>query len=210
MNDGSNGLLPGGGSKAGGTMTSSPAIDRSRRRFVKGGAVGAPVILTLTSRPVFGFENACVAPSRMISGNFSGFDGPTTCGGDARSVWESRANATSMPAWAKRKFTDVFGTAKPYGTTATGKKPEKLGHVLSDSIKGNDQYAVPGFASFMIAAYLNAYYGKGSVQTVLKTSAVVDMWNAIVGKGEYCPQLNMCWNADGTIGYLKSSGIVPS
>lgn len=203
---------PDGNTKAGAPPVGIAGPDVSRRRFIRGGAAGAPVILSLTSRPVFGFENACVAPSRMISGNFSGFTGPTTCGGSARSDWAKAASQSPKPDWAKQDFTAVFGTAYPYASKLSGSVPKKLGPVLLDSFAGNDNnsHAVAGFASFVIAAYLNSFFNVGSVQGVLKTSLAVDMWNDIVKTGEFCPQLAMCWGASGVIGYLQNSGIVPS
>jgi hypothetical protein len=184
---------------------------------MKGGAVGAPVVLTLTSRPVFGFENACVAPSRMISGNFSGYTGPDSCKGSTRSDWAAKVNPPtgSAPDWAKFKFTDVFGITNPYVTTGSG-NPKQLGDVLLDSIDRNDKWAVSGFASYIIAAYLNAggatpsAVSVDSVAAVLKPAQVIHMWNDIVSTGKYYPQLTMWWDADGVIGYLQNSGIVPS
>ncbi len=185
--------------------------DETRRRLIKGGLSATPVILTLTSRPVLGFEKACMSPSRMISGNHSGFTGPITCGGNSRSVYESQAQQSPKPAWAKEYFTAIFGTTHPYDSNQSG-DPKKLGSVFLDSLAGGDHNAnsVSGFASFIIAAYLNALNYVGSVETVLTPAQVVHMWNDVVGTGSYCPQINMCWNATGVVGYLQNSGIVPS
>jgi hypothetical protein len=154
----------------------------------------------------------------MISGNFSGFTGPTTCGGRARSFWQSACSASPRPDWAKKDFATVFGTA--YSTKlTTGGVPKKLGPVLLDSIAGNDNNAnvVAGFASYLIAAYLNAggfaslgIPGDPGVLSVFKPSLAVDMWNDIIKTGQFCPQVAMCWDAKGVIGYLQNSGIVPS
>ncbi len=153
----------------------------------------------------------CLTPSRMISGNHSGFEGPTTCGGNTRAIWAAQLNQDPQPAWAALLFTEVFGVANPYATTGTG-SPTTLGAVLLDSIAGGDgnTNSISGFASYIIAAYLNAFYNVVNVGTVLTPAQVIHMWNDVIGAGEFCPQLNMCWNATGVIAYLQYSGIVPS
>jgi hypothetical protein len=186
----------------------------ARRRLLKGGLSVAPVILTLTSRPVLGFDQMCLSPSRMISGNHSGFAGPITCGGSTRNDWRLSAEQNPKPAWAGLKFTHVFGTAFPYVKSGSpgNSSPDKLGPILLDSLAGNDGNAnsVPGFASFIIAAYLNAFYGVGNVSSALTPAQAIHLWNDAIGNGKYCPQTTMCWDVNGVISYLKNSGIVPS
>jgi len=190
--------------------------DGSRRRFLKGGALGAPVVLTLTSRPVFGFENACVAPSRMISGNFSGFTGPASCGGKPRSYYVDQVRGevvADWPAWARLRFaTQLAIPAVPYvSNNLADDANRRVGRVLINSYNGHDanSHAVSGFASYIVAAYQNALTIP-SVSAVLTPTQVIHMWNDVVGTGQYCPQLAMCWDANGVIGYLQNSGIVPS
>lgn len=190
--------------------------DGSRRRFLKGGALGAPVVLTLTSRPVFGFENACVAPSRMISGNFSGFTGPESCGGRPRSYYVDQVRGevvADWPAWARLRFaTQLAIPAVPYvSNNLADDANRRVGRVLINSYNGHDanSHAVSGFASYIVAAYQNALTIP-SVSAVLTPTQVIHMWNDVVGTGQYCPQLAMCWDANGVIGYLQNSGIVPS
>lgn len=205
---------PDGGAKASGSMTSGPAVDGSRRRFIKGGVIGAPVVLTLTSRPVFGFENACVAPSRMISGNFSGFEGPTSCEGNTRSFYYLQVKnkrSKKWPAWAKVDFVDMGGADSLLEYQSNTLAQRKVGDVLIDSYEEHDANpgSVAGFASYIIAAYRNAVDIQ-SVAAVLKPVQVVHIWNDIVGTaGEFCPQISMCWDAVGVIGYFENSGIVP-
>lgn len=182
----------------------------SRRRFIKGGAAAAPVILTFTSRPVLGFEQACMTPSRMISGNHSGFNGPVSCLGTSLSTYqELAADQGKPPAWYGTKFTTVFGTKNLY-VSKVGNVQDKLGDVLLDSYNGND--ATPNttgqFAAYLIAAYLNSLNRVGDVDTVLTTAQVIHMWNDVIGTGSFCPQLTMCWNATQVIAYLQYSGIV--
>jgi hypothetical protein len=185
----------------------------SRRRFIKGGAAAAPVILTFTSRPVLGFDYMCLTPSRMISGNHSGFHGPESCGGTSLSTYQTQAADTGKPAdWYGTPFTQVFGTTNPYESTTTPKVQDKLGAVFLDSFAKKDATATNStaqFAAYLIAAYLNADKNVGSVATVLTTDQVVHMWNDVIGTGSYCPQLTMCWSATQVIAYLQYSGIVP-
>lgn len=202
--------VPGEGSSVGNPAPRHLASAGARRRFIKGGLSATPVILTLISRPVLGFENACLSPSRMISGNHSGFTGPTTCGGNTLAFYEAAAKRNPQPEWAKVFFTSVFGSAHPYDSTEPG-DPNKLGPVFLDSLAGHDgnMNSASGFACYLIAAYLNAFNGVGSVSSVLTSAQVVAMWNDVIGTGQYCPQISMCWNADGVIGYLRHSGVVP-
>lgn len=211
-------LSPPEGNPAGNACAARGA-DGSRRRFLKGGALGAPVVLTLTSRPVFGVENACVAPSRMISGNFSGFTGPASCGGQPRSYYVNQVRGevvADWPDWARLRFaTELVIPAVPYESNNLVPPPppanRRVGRVLINSFNGHDanSHAVSGFASYIIAAYQNALTIP-SVSAVLTPTQVIHMWNDVVGTGQYCPQLAMCWDANGVIGYLQNSGIVPS
>ena len=205
--------VPEGKTPAGDAESARGAPVQGRRRLIKGGLSAAPVILTLTSRPVLGFENACLSPSRMISGNHSGFTGPTTCLGKPRSDWLT--DASKADGWAVEMFASVFDAANPYQTkSSTPLTSLTLGAVFLDSYANNDgnaySAAAAGFASFIIAAYLNAYNNVGSVGTVLTPMQVVHMWNDVIGTGQYWPQISMGWNATGVVGYLQHSGIVPS
>jgi hypothetical protein len=100
----------------------------------------------------------------------------------------------------------------------SSQSPQKteVGDVLIDSYEGRDNNpnakTVPGFASYIIAAYLNADQNKGLVGTVVTPRQVIHMWNDIVVTGKYCPQggTTMCWFAIGVRDYLTNSGVVPS
>lgn len=194
-----------GESVAGEATPAVRAVGATRRRLLRGGAAVAPVILTFTSRPVLGFQQACVAPSRMISGNFSGFSGPTSCGGKSLADRQTEATAPIKPTWYDDKFTGIFSPAY----VGSGNVPDTLGDVFLDSYNMGDGSAK--FAAHIIAAYQNSVEAVGGVDEVLKPAQVIHMWNDIMSStsGEYCPQISMCWDADGVIGYLQNSGIVP-
>ena len=205
---------PDGNLNTGPGATPGSSAAGSRRRFIKGGAAAAPVILTFTSRPVLGFDNMCLTPSRMISGNHSGFNGPVSCEGTTLSAYQTAAaDKGKPPPWYGTKFTEVFGTTNLYVSEvvlAKDKPQDKLGDVFLDSFAGNDATSntTAQFAAYLIAAYLNALNSVGNVGTVLTTAQVIHMWNDVVGAGEFCPQLTMCWNATQVIAYLQYSGIV--
>jgi hypothetical protein len=189
-----------------------PATDvptPARRRLIKGGLSVAPVILTLTSRPVLGFENACLSPSRMISGNHSGFVGPESCEGLGLTGYLEQVK--SKLSWTDEKFKDLFGTAYLEAGASGNSSPKKVGEVFLSSFDGKDgnPYSTPGFACHIIAAYLNASGDVGKVASVLAPAQVIHMWNDVIGSGQYCPQPGMCWTAIGVVGYLQNSGIVP-
>lgn len=200
MNDDSN-QAPEDGTRFGDPGSRKVVSAAARRRLIKGGLSAAPVILTLTSRPVLGFENACLAPSRMISGNHSGLSGVLPCGGAARSSYvnskpESGAFAQTM------SFSSVFLSGPPY-TGIEGNNDPTLGQVFDDSYPENT------VASYLIAALWNVADPAQNI-TVLTPSQIIHMWNG-VNSGGYCPQgsqAGLCWNAEGVIGYLTNSGIV--
>jgi hypothetical protein len=171
--------------------------------------------LTLTSRPVFGFQEACMTPSRMISGNHSGFKGPSSCAGVSLKdrADEAKLSGNEAPDWTQLQFSEAFGSQNPYlssTTSLSGKPQKKLGELLLDSFAGNDTNprSVPGFAAYAIAAYVNVLE-QDSVANVLKIPQVQHMWNDVIANGGYCPLTGMCWTATGVIGYLQNSGIVP-
>jgi hypothetical protein len=194
--------VPQGKTPAGDAGSAGGTRFQSRRRLIKGGLSAGPVILTLTSRPVLGFEEACVAPSRMISGNFSGFAGPRTCDGALRSDYTGPNKPGSSSAYpAGTSFSTVFGSHHAYNIPEI--EDPTLGQVFDDS------YPKGTVASYLIAALWNVVDSSQNI-TVLTPSQIIDMWHG-VNSGGYCPQAGMpCWNEFAVIGYLTNSGIVPA
>jgi len=64
-------------------------VDKSKRRFTKAGLTVTPVIMTLTSKPVFAAQGL----SNMISGNGSRCQGDIFEGGRSYADWEVGTNA---------------------------------------------------------------------------------------------------------------------
>ena len=195
--------VPQGKTPAGDAGSAGGTRFQSRRRLIKGGLSAGPVILTLTSRPVLGFEGACVSPSRMISGNFSGFAGPEPCNGRERSSYTGDNN---KPDSAMETFSTVFRFGPRYTGISDNSDPT-LGQVFEHSYNSNDPN--DAVASYLIAALWNVQDPTQNI-TVLTPDQIFHMWQG-VNSGGYCPQAGMpCWNEFAVIGYLTNSGIVPA
>ena len=96
------------------------AADVSRRKFAKLGLLGAPIIMTLTSRPVLGAYQCTV--SGQMSGNLSNFDpNVSQCFSLSQGVWSSQSVlGDPVPV---QTFQSTFSTGKKRkregGTTTT-------------------------------------------------------------------------------------------
>ena len=113
------------------TTTQMKSPDKGRRQFIKTAIVTAPVILTVTSRPVWATN--CTW-SGQLSGNLS--DAGDPCGGEGcnASFWQDELNADKWhyDFCQTKPFVEVFGMdAFPDGT-------------LWDVINGQAKPAKPG------------------------------------------------------------------
>jgi len=93
-------------------------VDKSKRRFSKAGLTIAPVIMTLTSKPVFAAQGL----SNMISGNGSGCQGDTFEGGRSLTDWQI---GTSAPF---NKLDWLSAVGDPYQNVDVG--TAFSGHIL--------------------------------------------------------------------------------
>ena len=116
------------------TTVDSSSTGDSRRRFIKGALAAAPVLMTVTSRPVWG--NVC-APSGVASGNLSTPGGVTV---ECPQGLSPDYYATGSNAPNSVYFDDVFGVG-PNDT-------------LKQVVKHGDN-----FEKAAVAAYLNAEAG---------------------------------------------------
>jgi hypothetical protein len=204
--------------------TSSVALDR--RRLLRGGLAGAPLLLTLASKPVS--ATTCTQASSFASINMSRPDRAYSCSGRTPGYWKQEGkfwdwplpaycpsantvagNGTAQPVYnpplnaTPTKFNDVFGAAGGY--------PDKT---LLDVLKmpGND-LGRDALARHIVAAVLNAADGI-TPATVLSESAVKNIWASFVAKGYYEPTAGIKWYADyaepasptgGLIAWLKTT-----
>ncbi len=145
----------------------SPAISGNRRKLIRGGVIGAPVLLALKSTPVLACN--CKQPSGFsTSGNLSRNGGasctdpaksPTYWSANTYDKYSSRGRATKYFRYANvradTKFKDVFG----------GTDERKFIDVLGEG----------SFASLVVAAYLNLKAGR--FVSGVSLSSVQEMWN---------------------------------
>jgi hypothetical protein len=165
-------------SKALGTAPASgsdiEAVRRSaRRRLLKGGLGVAPVVLTVTSRPVLatgGGGGTCHGPTGFHSANLSRKVGATPCTWPKPTDWCNN-NCTDWPDYCRgkkdSKFTTVFGCSD-----ATGKITSSMS--CWDVIKNSGTADSQVIAKLVMATWLNCYkYGNSFP---LKESQVMEIW----------------------------------
>ncbi len=159
-----------------------------RRRLLKSGIATAPVVLTLTSRPVLGWT--CRSSSAVGSGNASN-PGQTITGGTLPLTIAGWDSAPSFPApysQANTKFNDVFA----------GGSSDKYTKVLRDA--GRE------FEKHMVAASLNIA-NNATVAQCLTLVQLKEMWAG--RSGTYSPVAGVLWGQTEIVAYLQGNTIVP-
>jgi len=165
----------------------SLAVSGSRRKLIRGGAIGVPVVLALKSTPVLACN--CKLPSGFsASGNLSR-NGGASCKEPAKgpSYWMANVNTYNNfrgtgGVSKDRKFKDVFG-----GSDVT----------TFFSILGANT-----FASLVVAAYLDLKSNqfKNPDGTLLASEQnIKDMWNGIYKP----PGSSLSWTTTQSENYLR-------
>ena len=159
------------------TNLESRDVSESRRRFTRLG-VGAPVILSLVSKPVLGAQ--CL--SNMLSGNLSDPDRGACSRGWSPGAWKNRGGRIStfstVDAWSAAGFSYQNSTTStaPFSSLLSGVQPNiRLVQVLRDN---------PGTLNAgIICAYLNARLSEntgGSFKYILTSAQVVGLVNGSI------------------------------
>ncbi len=205
-------------------ISSEPADDRqdiqsaARRRWIlRSGIAIAPVVLTLTSRPVLGgmAPNACIAPSITLSGALSHTTKQLgTCSGKSSTYWQSQG---SWPGIGKSgSFHSIFAVGNRSGCRffTTAATSLTLGQVMSlgatsgaaDSAGNFDQDKI---AANIIAAYLNIL--SGSVDAKAMTlDRLQALWREWALNGNYTPYAGATpWTSAAIKSYLSNNKISP-
>jgi hypothetical protein len=178
----------------------SPLVLAGRRRLLRGGLAAAPVLLSLTSRPVT--ATTCTQASSHASVNLSRPDRMYSCGGKGPDYWKQPQNTQRWPARfsasgdtrASSSFTaqtsqatlfnDVFGASGGY-------PGQTLLQVLSlNATAGRD-----GLARYCVAAVLNANAGLTPAD-VLSEITTKNIWASVVSRGYYEPTAGIKWYPD--------------
>ncbi len=152
----------------------------NRRKLIRGGVVGAPVLLALKSAPVL--AQGCKLPSGFsTSGNLSRNGGATCIDGTFRS-----------PSYWSSTQAQEQGKFKGTGVSVNTKFNAVFGGL--DSTKLIDVLAGGGVASLFVAAYLDTF-----ISFVVDANAVKAMWN-----GTYIPAAGVpAWSREESANYLR-------
>lgn len=193
-------------------QTEVQVVSATRRRLLQGGLGAAPVLLSVSSRPVMASGGQCVAPSSFTSLNVSGDNKTFACSGRGPDFWKQSTSFLEWPSpflpqrvrdTPATLFDSVFGAAGGYDKKTL---LEVLNLTTLDT--GRD-----GLARHIVAALLNAQKG-WTPPTVLGVPAVKAIWSDFIARGYFEPTGGVRWYADyavpakagdGLIVYLKST-----
>jgi len=169
-----------------------------RRRLLQGALAGAPVLMTLVSRPVLAVQ--CTTPSGFVSANASTAGRGVNCTGHTPAFWQT-APASQWPSGfpPNQPFNVFFNTPTypPYGPPGPPKS-------LRDVLQLPPTAPVDDVARFIVAALLNAASG---LTPVLTTQLVKHIWSEYYtsGFGFFSPSSGARWNHDEIIEYLSTT-----
>lgn len=194
-------------------LASAPdAVRAGRRRLIRGGLASAPVLLSLTSRPVT--AGTCTQASSHASVNMSRPDRMYTCGGRGPHYWSQPQNAQRWPSRFRAKsnsssndqfsptngqatlFDDVFG--------ASGGYP---GQTFLQVLSMNATTGRDGLARHCVAAVLNANAGLTPAD-VLSEVTTKNIWASFVSRGYYEPTAGIKWYPDYSEPVSPTGGLI--
>jgi hypothetical protein len=162
--------------------TPSPA----RRRLIKGGLAGAPVLMTVVARPALGQQ--CLTPSAFGSGNLSRpGGGGVPCNGATPGYWIGHVAEFPAAFPPTKSFTSVFGSGGGISSNSS----------LLDMLSGGNP-----LASNIVAAFLNAVSGRNVTPSA---DVVKGIWGEVVTTGHFSPVAGVTWLAADIIAYLQST-----
>jgi hypothetical protein len=191
--------------------TSTESVSEARRRLlVKGGMAAAPVILTLTSRPVLGGLNPgeCISPSQTLSGALSHKGVKVgTCSGRSPGYWKT-CHSSEWPIPTNTAFHSVFAVGATAGTRFFNADGSQMTMLQVLNVGGAVDTSMVAF--HCIGAYLNIL--KGLVDPkALTAEGIIAMWREWAMTGKYTPFAGSSspWSGTQITDYLKNSKIAP-
>src|SRR4051812_32646728 len=167
----------------------------TRRRFLRGGAAAAPVLMTLASRPVLGAQVCATASAFGSMG--SGRAAQVVCSGRTPDWWANEQTFSNWPA----PYTAAAARADPM--TGRDARPPTL---FQNCFQGSTLYrgktlldvlhtgggSPNDVARHCVAAMLNVAAGLAPVLTVPK---VCGMWQEFSTRGYYEPTAGVRWDS---------------
>ena len=152
----------------------------SRRRLLKAGTAVAPVILTLTSKPVL--AATCPTGSALASLNVSGHTHPgVPCAGRTPGYWKQSQHFGNwtMPYFPTESLSDVTGKKTRFNQVFNQQlSPDMTLLTSMENSSGGGENAV---RSHIVAALLNA--AKGWNTAFLSVAQVIMIWDNYKSSG---------------------------
>ena len=177
-----------------------------RRRLLQGALAGAPVLMTLVSRPVLAQQ--CQTPSGFVSANASTAGRGVNCTGRTPAFWANPLNFSQWPSGFNPTNPQVTRFGPPQGVFANS--PYNGNPTLVDVLNAAatpHNATTDDVARYVSAAVLNVAAG---LTPVLSVQAVKDIWSEYGATGygaggSYSPSSGVTWNASEIIEYLLTT-----
>ena len=176
----------------------STSAQDSRRRLLRGGLAAAPVLLTLTSRPVMAVP--CSAPSAAVSLSSRTTSTRVECvNGKTPAAWKTTAKKDwpggAAAAWGKGANGTLFNSV--FSTGYADKS-------LLDVLELTPMNPTDTLAQHLVAAYLNAVAGltPSGVLDVLRTKQI---WTDFTRVGYFQPNAGINWGAAELTAWLQTT-----
>lgn len=164
----------------------SSVASGNRRKLIRGGVIGVPVVLALKSTPVLACN--CKLPSGFsVSGNFSQTHSNICAQPASKPSQISASEPLRLRKFAGSINSGDAGLTLPYGKPADW----TLGSALSGG----------GDSALIAAAYINAT--KNQFSPGATNAMVRDMWNQTANGGVYTPIAGVAWVRMDVISYLN-------
>lgn len=167
--------------------TASGGARAGRRRFIKGAAGAAPILMTVASRPAWGARNC--TPSGQMSGNLSEQGEPCLAQGCSQGFWKNHLYAWPPSILPDDPFNDVF-QVQVFSVDKKTRSPVTLLDVLEskklakDNViggcPGGNKNSVVNLGVQAVAAILNAA-AKEVNYPLIEDEVIKNVHSAIVG-----------------------------
>jgi hypothetical protein len=183
----------------------------SRRRFLKGAAGAAPILMTVASRPVLGAQ---CTPSAWVSGNLSDH-GHTrlSCGGRSPGYWKARPRRWDVthyrPGTCKEDLDYRHSTCTAYkgdGTAFNAVFPAGNSYYDGKTLMqvlwldgGGDPYQL---GAHIVAALLNA---DSIADYGMKPEDVIEIYRQLVTTGMYKPSAGDSLTAQDVVLFIQNT-----
>ena len=184
--------------------TTPSAVNRARRRLLKGGAAATPVIWAVTTRPARAGAVECQTPSAYgsLSTSRPESDLPL-CSGRSPSYWQDPAHYDKWPHPYYPEANALTGGVEASQFHDTGCGGGHFGSkTMAEVLQLAGQGGMDDLGAYIVAGLLNAQAG---MTPVLDPSQVRNLWNECAGRGFYEPTAGVKWGPNQVVAYLKTT-----